>query len=81
MAVNRIAILKARAAAKKNPLSRAVRAPSKRVEVNPCPNGTCEHPDGAHVRVRDESSQPVAESIRCARCHCREIRWPNEETT
>lgn len=65
-------------ARRKDPFRRAVGAPAKRVQANPCPHGTCEHVAMAHVEVTDDQ-QPRAISVRCTRCDCREIRWPDEE--
>lgn len=70
---NRIAILKARAAARKDPLSRASRAPLKR-QPSTCPFGRCEHSDLLHRRSAGDGSPP-AEVVTCTapECTCEEI--------
>lgn len=81
MARNRIAILRARAKARKDPLARAVLGTKVHIERVPCPNGTCEHAALLHEEVGDDRpvDGPRAVSVRCTACDCREIRWPDEE--
>lgn len=71
MARNRIAFLKARAAARKDPLRRAVGAPAKRVAPNLCPLGQCEHAGLLHQRFAQKGGPPL---LACTRdgCECKE---------
>jgi hypothetical protein len=78
VASNRIAILKARAKARKDPFNKAVRGTKVNIDRVPCPNSTCEHPAMLHDEVTDDL-KPKAVSVRCTACDCREIRWPDEE--
>ena len=67
---NRLAILKARAAARRDPLSRAVRAPAKKLKPNLCPLGQCEHAGLLH----GERALALEQRTRtyCTMCDCRE---------
>lgn len=66
---NRIAYLKARAKARKDPLARAVRAPAKKPTPNLCPLGQCEHAGLLHVQ-RHRGGEP-SQTI-CSVCECKE---------
>jgi hypothetical protein len=63
---NRIARLKASAAARKDPFNRAARAPLVR-QPSTCPVGKCEHSDLLHGRSLGEAQ---AEVVSCSECEC-----------
>ena len=65
---NRIARLKASAAARKNPFNRAARAPLVRRPPT-CPVGKCEHSDLLHRRSVGEAQAEVV-SCSAPECHC-----------
>lgn len=65
---NRIAILKARAAARRDPFNRAARAPLKR-QPSTCPVGKCEHSELLHGRTVGEGEMPAVR-VTCTKCDC-----------